>query len=132
MTRGQQWKKFAEQMDGKIGAEVADSYKQLHSVFDETLVDWAANLFDPTIGGFYYSNGARDNEGFLPDIESTHQSLEMFRDLGLANDFGRSYPKALPEWMNERIIKFTKGLQHPNGYFYHPQWTVEDTDSKRH
>jgi hypothetical protein len=132
MTREQQWKKFAEQMDGKVGAEVADAYKQLYSVFDETLVDWAANLFDPTIGGFYYSNGARDNEGFLPDIESTHQSLEMFRDLGLANDFDRSYPKALPAWMNEKIISFTKGLQHPNGYFYHPQWTVEDTDSKPH
>ena len=51
----------------------------------------------------------------------------MFRDLGLADDFDRSYAKALPEWMGERIVKFTKGLQHPNGYFYHPQWTVEDT-----
>ena len=46
--------------------------------------------------------------------------------------FDRSYARALPEWMGERIVKFTKGLQHPNGYFYHPQWTVEDTDSKPH
>ena len=132
MTREEQWQKFADQVGGEDGMRLAEAYKEFYSVFDDTLVDWVANLFDPTIGGYYYSNGARDNEGFLPDLESTHQALEMFRDLGLADDFDKSYAKALPEWMGKRIVKFVKDMQHPNGYFYHPQWTVEDTDKRPH
>ena len=130
MTRDEQWQKFADQVGGEDGMRLAEAYKELYSVFDESLVEWVANLYDPVTGGYYYSNAARDNEGFLPDLESTHQALEMFRDLGLADDFGRSYAKALPEWMGERVVKFVKERQHPNGYFYHPQWTVEETDAK--
>ncbi|MBQ8321226.1 MAG: hypothetical protein IJX92_02540 [Clostridia bacterium] len=132
MTREEQWQKFADQIGGEDGQRLAEAYREFYATFDDSLIDWVANLFDPTIGGYYYSNGARDNEGFLPDIESTHQALEMFRDLGLADDFGRSYAKALPAWMGERIVKFVKDMQRPNGYFYHPQWTIENTDSKPH
>lgn len=132
MTREEQWKYFADQIGGEDGERLAEAYKELYSTFDATLVDWVANLYDPTVGGYYYSNAARDNEGFLPDLESTHQALEMFRDLGLADGFDRSYAKALPEWMGKSIVKFVKDMQHPNGYFYHPQWTVEDTDRKPH
>ena len=132
MTREEQWQKFGDQIGGEAGQKLAEAYKEFYAVFDQSLIDWVANLFDPKIGGFYYSNGARDNEGFLPDLESTHQALEMFRDLGLADEFERSYAKALPDWMGEKIVKFTKDMQHPNGYFYHPQWTVEDTDKRPH
>ncbi len=141
MNKEQQWKLFADTIGGEEGKIVASAYKEMYKMFDESLVEWSANLFDPSIGGFYYSNGARDNDTveykgetykLLPDLESTHQSLEMFRDLGLADEFGRSYAKAIPEWAGKRIVKFTKDMQHPNGYFYHPQWTVENTDAKPH
>jgi len=129
MTREQQWKLFADTIGGDEGKEIAAAYREMYALFDDSLVRWAANLYDPVIGGFYYSNGARDNEGFLPDLESTHQALEMFADLGLADGFGGSYAKALPAWMGEKTVAFVKKMQRPNGYFYHPQWTVESTDA---
>ena len=45
--------------------------------------EWLAGLWEPEIGGFYYSNSGRDYEGFLPDIESTCQALHQVQTLGM-------------------------------------------------
>lgn len=74
-------------------------------------------------GGFYYSNSARDNEGYDIDIESTVQATRFLQSTGMLDYCGNDLKKALPPQMQADIIAFAKGLQDPeDGYFYHPQW----------
>ena len=112
-----------------LGAEATNALKNYYSLLNEDLYYWLADLYDPDIGGFYYSNSARNSEGYLPDIESTAQALAFL---------SRTMPEKnwmdiLPDEMLEKILSFTKGLQSStDGYFYHPQWngmtyTVSDT-----
>ncbi len=89
----------------------------------DNVVEWFADLYDADIGGFYFSNSARNTDGFLPDIESTAQALGFFVSSGMtgSHDF--------PDWFGEQIVRFAKGLQDPNGYFYHPQWDREELEN---
>lgn len=131
------WRRFEE----IAGAEATAALKKMYSeLYSDALVEWFANLFDPVTGGFYYSNGARDNEKveypknsgkyylLLPDLETTSQATGFISSSGMINDFG-TLTEALPDWMRTAIIKFIKERQDPNGYFYHPQWTHEMVDS---
>ena len=104
------------------------------------MVDWFANLYDPKIGGWYYSNGARDNDTviykekeykLLPDAESTCQALGFINGSGMLEGIGGNYSNILPEWMKKQIISYVKGLQDPDGYFYHPHWGKEIPVSRR-
>lgn len=73
-------------------------------------------------GGFYYSPSARDTEGYLPDIESTMQTLSFLESSGMTAEYG-SWAAALPEQMKCDLLAFAQSLQDPDdGYFYHPQW----------
>ena len=47
---------------GGDGAAVVEAYKELYDFHELGLCTWLAKLFDPDIGGFYYSNSGRDNE----------------------------------------------------------------------
>ena len=111
--------------------EIAKSIKNYYdTVCTDDVISWFANLYDPAIGGYYYSNSARDNEGFLPDAESTSQALGVWQSSGMANINGGSLIGTIPEWMRLQIIAFLKGLQDPKtGFFYHPQWTKAEVDS---
>ena len=103
------------------GAEIAKAFKfYVDSTGQEGVVTWLADLFDLERGGFYFSNSARNTEGFLPDIESTSQAVGFFISSGLfrSND-------DYPDWFKEKLIYFVKSLQDPNGYIYHPQWDRE-------
>ncbi len=130
------WRDF-EFSAGKEAADVLrEMYGKIYS--SDKLSAWLAGLFDPEIGGFYYSNSARDNDkvlfnggyyDLLPDIESTVQAAGFINSSGLI--YGtNSLKEALPEWMRQAIIKFLKERQDPNGYFYHPQWTKAMVDSE--
>ena len=55
--------------------EIISSLKSLYSLYDPSMLGWLGGLFDREIGGFYYSNSARDDENFFPDIESTGQAI---------------------------------------------------------
>ena len=115
-----QEKYFAE-AEEKIGKEAVDELRELYRIYDERYYIWIAGLWEPEIGGFYFSNSARDTEGFLPDIESTVQALNCCQMMGLT--YGKPYAEVVPAKMREALLKFTKGLQDPeNGYYYHPQW----------
>ena len=125
-----------ETLERELGAdnsEVAAALKELYSVYSDDLVIWFANLIDPAIcicdgecrgtkncGGaaFYYSNSARDTRGYRPDVESTNQALNFLEKSGILKD----YTTDLPKWFTSRIVRFVKGLQDSDGYFYHPQW----------
>ncbi len=128
----QKWRELEKNLSAEMGVdqakEIISALKELYSIYSKDVVDWHANLYDPKTGGYYYSNSARDNEGFLPDIESTRFALGSFRGLGMAGKFDNDIFAALPPYMKTKVGKFIKGLQAPNGYFYHPQWGKEMTD----
>ena len=110
-------------IEKELGKETADALRELYTLYSSEVYDWLARLYDPEIGGFYYSNSGRDNVGFLPDIESTVQALNHLATAGMFADKGGTYAKALPDNMKAELLAFAKGLQSPeDGYFYHPQW----------
>lgn len=106
-----------------LGRETAYALDDLYSLYDEDIYIWLSELYQPNVGGFYYSNSARDTEGFLPDIESTAQAFVLCKTTGLFRALPEGNPKNLPEKIRKEITAFTKSLQDPeSGYFYHPQW----------
>ncbi len=121
---------FAE-VEKALGKECADAMEYLYSIYNEGMYLWLAGLWDPKIGGFYYSNSARDTEGLLPDVESTAQAFGFMETAGLISSKGKTWPSALPENMRAPAREFAKGLQDPDGYFYHPQWGKDITVSRR-
>jgi len=111
-----------EQVCEVIGKDATIALKELYSLFDERLYLWLADLYDPITGGFYCTNAARDNQGYLPDIQSTAQALAFLNNSGMSMGYG-GWEYALPTNMTDAIAEFVKGLQSPkDGYIYHPQW----------
>ena len=131
-----EWERLArelsEKSDEHTAGRILEALKEYYfEMFREgDLVGWLASLYSPEHGGFYYSNSARDNEGFLPDIESTHQAIWWFYNQSLK---GALTPTEFyPEWFRLGVIRFMKERQDKNGYFYHPQWEKSFTDKRPH
>ena len=126
-------------VETKLGKSAADALIKLYSLYDEELYVWLANLYCPDVGGFYYSNSARDNEGFLPDLESTGQALGLLGTAGIAqlyknpvsDDLTYKWAAMLPYEIRENILAFSKSLQDTDGYFYHPQWGTGISSSRK-
>lgn len=138
-ARELKWRALSEHVGGEAGRELVLALKELYSIYTDELIDWFVGLYDIERGGFYYCQSAVDNDEveykgeyykLLPDAESTCQALGFWINSGLADAFGGSYAKAIPEWMAEDIARYVTSLQSPNGYFYHPQWTKEMTDER--
>ncbi|MBO5316632.1 MAG: hypothetical protein J6B48_09415 [Clostridia bacterium] len=134
----EKFKELAAHVGGERGirlsSALADYYERIYS---KELPEWFARLYDKKIGGFYFSNSARDNDsliykgmtfGLLPDADSTWQTLITLPKLGLT--FGKKYSKFLPEETKVKIIAFLKGLQDTDGYFYHPQFDRKRNEEK--
>ena len=121
---------YWESLERELGVETVDALKEMYTLYTSEMIDWFASLYDVEIGGYYYSESARDNEGFLPDAESTVQALGFWRDSGLCAEVG-GYAQGVPEWIGEDICRFISSLQDPDGYFYHPQWGKDITLSRR-
>ena len=120
------YEKMRSEVGGKLGEEIAEATKEYFSMMSDGVVDWLSGLYDPKIGGFYYSASGRDHEGYLPDLESTGQALTILEYNNMLDHIGGV--KNIPDFMKKQIISFVKPLQDSNGYFYHPQWTKERTD----
>lgn len=121
-----------EEVTETHGSEIATALSNFYALFDDDVYIWMANLWDPNVGGFYYSNSARDNVGFLPDIESTAQLLGWLESAGLVDAYDGQWENALPVSMKTKILQFAQSLQDPDdGYFYHPQWSKESTTTSR-
>lgn len=117
-----QYERLSEALP-RLGEETVKALGEFYSIYDEKLYIWLAGLWQPEIGGFYYSNSARDTEDFLPDIESTAQALGFMGHSGLLSAWGGDACAALPEKCKSSLVSFAKGLQDADdGYFYHPQW----------
>ncbi|MBO5315114.1 MAG: hypothetical protein J6B48_01640 [Clostridia bacterium] len=125
----EKWGRVIEEFDkrGGDGRAIAESLDYLYAAYSDGLPTWLAGLYDKEVGGFYYSNSARDNDGFLPDIESTVQALNFMRSSGMVSSV-----RELPEEMKKGVERFVKGLQSADdGFIYHPQWGKDITDSRR-
>ncbi|WP_053228022.1 hypothetical protein [Spirochaeta cellobiosiphila] len=70
---------------------------------------WLASLYDPVIGGFYYSKSAKDSPEFNPDIESTAQALDILTNVKLMD--------SMPDEMVKKLILFFQQKQLDTGYF---------------
>ena len=119
--------------DPELANEIIEGLKNLYSIYRTSsgngITSWIANLYCPENGGFYYSNSARDNLGYLPDLESTSQALVIIEEM-LSMSADKSLGNLLGENTVRQIISFVKSKQDSNnGYFYHPQWTKEATDA---
>ena len=120
---GEYYKSIEEQYDKKT----AEAAEYLYSFYDDGIYKWLARIWDGKIGGFYYSVSAMENEGFLPDIESTEQALYALEGDGIVKTM-QDYPEA----MKQKVIAFITGCQDPeDGYFYHPQWGKNIGTSRR-
>jgi hypothetical protein len=74
LARDVKWMAIKE----SVSPEIYSALRTWYSNFDGSVsVGWLANLYDTEIGGFYYSNSARDNEPFRPDLESTFQTITL-------------------------------------------------------
>lgn len=121
----------------RYGEGVADALRAQYALYDERFYLWLADLYNPGEydgegnpkgGGFYYSNSARDTEGYLIDIESTSQALSFLVASGMMRGYENNYIKAIPEKMQREMVAFALSLQsHEDGYFYHPQWGKDIT-----
>ncbi len=125
--REEKWAALAEAVD----TEVYEALRSYYALYDKDVISWMADLYDPAIGGFYYSNSARNTQGYLPDLESTRQVMDFIHLSGMLPS-GETLGSAVPEWMQKQIIYFVKSLQsEKDGCFYHPQWGESIGTSRR-
>jgi len=144
-------------LEQSTSPEIAKALSDLYyALYTDDIISWLANLYEPRKcvcdnyvngvqvclhpvdengkdlchnGGFYYSNSARNTLGFLPDVESTYQALSFLEMTGMLDSFGENFGSFVSGQLKADIVAFTKGLQNEDGYFYHPQWTVEESRS---
>ncbi len=110
----------------KNGNEISSALSDFYSLFEGRLVTWLASLWDRDSGGFYFSNSARDTEGYDPDIESTGQAMGILQDLGITLD-----PVTFPGAFKDKVVNYFRDLQDPDGFFYHKKWGKDINTSRR-
>ena len=138
MNNDEKWQKIADRIGGERGERLVRALKSYYErIYTPTLPEWFARLYDKEIGGFYFSNSARDNEtliykdetfGLLPDADSTWQTMLTIVTMGLTD--GKPYKKFIPKEIQTKIIAFLKSLQDTDGYFYHPQFPRKRNEEK--
>jgi len=121
------WEALRKEAGGNEEADrIVDALKRLYSMYTYDLIKWYANLYEPSSGAYYCSTSGKENEGFLPDVESTRQGFGFLAASGLLDEHGKDYRNILTEDMKKNLIRFVKGMQMPNGYFYNYLKPVED------
>lgn len=115
-----------------MGEAAVNEVREIYKMFTEDMLIWYAGLWEPEIGGFYFSNSARDHEGFLPDIESTAQAVDFIATMCDLLDNEEEMPiTKIPKRFSDKICRFAYNLQDEDGFFYHPQWGKNISESRR-
>ena len=109
--------------------EIVSAFNALYTMYTDDLVEWYANLYDPHIGGFYCTTSGKQNEGFLPDIESTKQAMNFLVGSGMVDHVGGDWRRAVSDDMKRGFVRFAKRMQEPNGYFYNLMKRTEEIDA---
>ena len=124
------WEALRKEAGGDEEADrIVDALKKLYSMYSNDLIRWYANLYEPTAGAYYCSTSGKENEGFLPDVESTVQALNFLESTGLLDKEGKDYGNILTPEMKKNLVYYVKGMQLPNGYFYNYLKTQEEIDT---
>lgn len=115
-----------------LGEDAAVALRKYYSLYDDGIYRWFAGLYDAKTGAFYYSNSAKNTDGFLPDLESTRQTIDLVGAIGLMADYENSYYNFLTDEEKAKLASWIQGLQsEADGYFYHLQWGTNITLSRR-
>lgn len=142
-TKKRQWAHFEEKLDAPNAREIVDAFKELYGIYDEGLIRWMANLFDPDIcvcnelygktecehhplcgtAGFHYTHSGRDHVGYLPVVEAMNSMFDFLDSCGITDR--EHIGEYFGEELSEKMMAFVTNLQDPNGFFYHPQWGKE-------
>ena len=129
VEREKAWKRFEENIPHNAKAVTA-AFKSLYELYDDGLVKWMANLFDPDIcvcnelygrtkcehhplcgtAGFHYTHSARDTVGFLPVIEAMSNVFDMIESSGITGD--KSAAEYFDGELGERIVSFSRSEEH--------------------
>ena len=137
-------------------SEIVDQISNLYgNLYSGEILTWIASLYDPQLGGFYYSNSGKYTIGFQPDLESTSQATAMLERLGIVSttnsNFYYTTLKTLKDENGNAILdedgnpvvdeagtqiyntmlNWLRGLQKEDGCFYHPQWEGLDMAASR-
>lgn len=117
------YSQFEAKVDDQVIRDALFDFYQ--TVYDpEAIVRWWAGLYDPDEGGFYYSNSARDTEGFLPDMESTYQISQHLKELAPYSNGRKILRLFYGDEISNKIRNFYLSKYDPvTEYYYHPQWT---------
>lgn len=114
-----------------MSEELLNAVKRYDEMYEKDTLAWLASLYDPEIGGFYYSRSARDNEGFFPDIESTTQSIDILNGSGILRN-GVLDSSVIPDEIRIKILEFLQSRQDEgDGYFYDIGFGKNVGNSKR-
>ena len=139
-TKKKQWADFEARLDATNKKEIIEALKDLFTIYDENLIKWMANLYDPDIcvcnelygksacehhplcgtAGFHYTHSARDNVGFLPVVEAMNSVFDFVASCGITTE--EEVTKWFGKENGEKMMNFVENLQDPDGFFYHPQW----------
>jgi len=128
-TKKEKWDRFNNAVNEKYGEEfgkrLSDAFSSYYSIFRPELIEWYANLYEPSIGGLYAAASGKAHEGFLPMVEWTYRAMCGLEAFGV---FPNDWTKSLPKEMLHKIGYFAKSCQDKNGFFYHPQIIKAVTD----
>jgi len=119
------WETLEAQLPAQYARGIIDAYKRLYALYDQSMIVWYANLGDPETGGFYHSNSARDNHGFLPDIENTLVVTNFIEVTGMAEMRDNDWTNVIPDWWQKRMGDWILSMEDEDTFFYHPQWPKE-------
>ena len=128
--RKEDWERFRgaaiEKYGKEFGDDLTDAFVDFYALFRPSMVEWYAELYEPSMGGLYGAHSGKKHFGFLPLLESTVQAMRHMESFGV---FPHGWPQSIPKQMRYRISYFIKSCQDENGYFYHPQMIKAVTDS---
>ena len=113
-----------------LGTKIEQSIEDFeNSLFDERLLDWSINCYDPESGGFYRSQSAKETEGFLPDREASVKHIEIISQM--VNVSSDELVNSFSFDMKDRLKSFAKDSQSSrDGNWYEPPWTIYANESK--
>ena len=83
--------KYYSELEKTHGKSITEAVADFYSIYTDRIYEWLGGLWDGEVGGLYYSNSARDNEPYFPDIESTSQAFNFLNSEGIVDKFD-AYP----------------------------------------
>ena len=91
-----------------LGDLLDSSITRLDEFLSDGAIEFIASLWDPEVGGFYYSHSGRDYKGFAPSIDSTCQIVQML-SLGFIKGLKGHLREKLPKDIMDKLLAFSAG-----------------------